>query len=44
MKFITGFIFAMMMLGALSMTNYAQDKGKDEKAIKDVAFKFDAPF
>ena len=41
MKFNTGFIFAMMILAALSMTNYAQNKGKDEKAIKDVAFKFE---
>ncbi len=41
MKFITGFIFALMILGALSMTSYAQDKAKDQKAIKDEAFKFE---
>ena len=41
MKIIIGFIFALMILGTLSATNYAQDKAKDQKAIKDVAFKFE---
>ena len=41
MKFIIGIIFTLLILGILSMTNSAQVNAKDEKAIKDVAFKFE---